>query len=226
MTDEQELKGASQKFVELKEIKQGTIILKDGSLRAVLITSNMNFALKSSEEQNAIIYSFQNFLNGLDFTLQIVVQSRRLNIDPYLKFLENLIPEQKTELLKLQTQDYVQFVRGMIELQNVMGKAFYVIVPMSQKPAEKLISKNPLGGMFSKKKKVSSDEKEITEEEFGRILGQLNLRVEQVLSGLRSAGIEARQLASEEIFYLLTNVYNPAVVKKHMPISPDIKGFS
>jgi hypothetical protein len=224
--DEQELKGASQKFVELKEIKQGTAVLKDGSLRAVLITSNMNFALKSSEEQNATIYSFQNFLNGLDFTLQILVQSRRLNIDSYLKYLEGLIPEQKTELLKLQTQDYIQFVRGMIELQNVMGKAFYVVVPMSRKPAEKLMSKGPLAKVFSKKKSVSADEKEMSDEEFGRVLGQLTLRVEQVLSGLRSTGIEARQLTSEEIFYLLTNVYNPGVVKKHMPISPDIKGFS
>jgi hypothetical protein len=181
----------------------------------------------SAEEQNALIYAFQSFLNGIDFSLEVVIQSRRLSIDPYLKYLEGLIPQQRTELLKLQTQDYIQFVRGLIELQNVMSKSFYVVVPMSQKPAQKLVSKGPLSGLFSKKKTFSkTTEGDVTDENFKHLRGQLTLRVEQTLSGLRGMSIEARQLDSEELFYLFANLYSPGVLKKKMPISGAIEGFN
>jgi hypothetical protein len=153
-----------------------------------------------------------------------VIHSRRLNIGPYLKFLESLIPKQKTELLKMQTRDYIQFVRGMIELQNVMSKSFYVSVPMSRKPAEKLAgAASFVEGLLPKKGDAKG---EMKEDEYSRLHGQLVLRIEQVIAGLRAIGLKGRQLDSEELFYLFANLYSPGVVKKQMPISREVKGFN
>jgi len=100
---------SSQQFLEFDQIKNGIIILKDKTLRAVLMVSSLNFSLKSEEEQSAIIYQFQSFLNSLDFQCQIVVQSRKTNITGYFDGLKKLEKNQKNELLKLQTSEYRKF---------------------------------------------------------------------------------------------------------------------
>ena len=122
-------KGATQQFVPVKEIRNGIIILKDGGYRGVLICSSINFGLKSADEQHAITLGFQNFLNTLDFSIQIVVNSRRMDLRPYLALLQEKSAEQKTELMRIQLHEYIEFVRSFTDQANIMTKSFYVIVP-------------------------------------------------------------------------------------------------
>src|SRR5665811_286350 len=112
--------GATQKFVPVKEIRNGTIVLKEGDYRGILICSAINFGLKSAEEQHAIMLGFQNFLNTLDFSIQIVVNSRKMDLRPYLALLEEKAPEQKTELMRIQLREYVEFVRSFTDQANIM----------------------------------------------------------------------------------------------------------
>src|SRR3989344_8776359 len=119
----------TQEFVPIKEVRDGIVVLKDESMRAVLMASSMNFALKSAENQNAIIVQFQDFLNSLDFSIQIYVSSRRLDIRPYIALLEERYKEQVSELMKVQTREYVGFIKNFTETTNIMTKTFFVVVP-------------------------------------------------------------------------------------------------
>ena len=119
----------TKKFVEIQDIRENIIVLKNGSLRVVIEVSSINFDLKSSDEQVAIIQGFKNFLNSLDFPLQIVVHSRKLNINDYLSRTSQTVEGINNELLRIQGVEYVKFVRGVVELANVMSKKFYVVVP-------------------------------------------------------------------------------------------------
>src|SRR5258708_6936826 len=122
---------ATQDFVPIKEVRDGVVILKDNSLRAILMTSSMNFALKSEDEQKAIILQFQNFLNTLEFTVQFFIQSRKLDIRPYLTMLEKQEKEQTSDLMKIQVNEYIQFIKTFTETVNVMTKTFFIVVPYS-----------------------------------------------------------------------------------------------
>src|SRR6185369_6653545 len=120
---------ATQDFVPIKEVRDGIIVLKDGGLRAIVLANSVNLSLKSDEEQKATILQFQSFLNTLDFAVQISVQSRRLDIRPYLLLLENRVKVQNEPLLKLQTQEYIEFIRNFTESVSIMTKSFFVVVP-------------------------------------------------------------------------------------------------
>ena len=119
----------TQSFLEVQDIKEGVLILKNNDIRGVLMVSSVNFALKSSEDQSAIIYAFQSFLNSLDFSIQIVAQSRKINITPYLDKLKKLQEQQTSELMKIQTASYISFIKDLIQGDSVMTKNFYIIVP-------------------------------------------------------------------------------------------------
>ncbi|MCX6790707.1 MAG: hypothetical protein NTV62_00745 [Candidatus Gribaldobacteria bacterium] len=121
----------SQNFLEFKQIKEGIITLKNRALRGVLLVSSINFDLKSEEEQNAIIFQFQNFLNSLDFSTQIIIQSRRLNITGYFEKLKEFEQKQKNELLKIQTAEYRKFIESLVGRGTIMTKQFFVVVPYS-----------------------------------------------------------------------------------------------
>src|SRR6185369_13116924 len=123
--------GKTQEFVPVKEIRNGIIVLKDGGYRGILICSSVNFGLKSADEQRAITLGFQNFLNTLDFSIQIVVNSRKMDLRPYLALLEEKAPEQKSELMRIQLREYIEFVHSFSEQANIMTKSFYIIVPYS-----------------------------------------------------------------------------------------------
>ena len=127
---------STQQFLEIEEVREGTLLLKDRDIRGVLMVSSQNFALKSGEEQEATISQFQNFLNSLDFSLQIIIQSRRLNITGYLDYLKNLEAEQGVELIKKQTASYREFVEQLISGPegkggSIMAKNFFAVVPFS-----------------------------------------------------------------------------------------------
>src|SRR5579872_3485765 len=122
---------ASQDFVPIKEVREGIVILKDGGLRSILLASSLNFSLKSEDERNAILFQFQDFLNSLDFSIQIFIQSRRLDIRPYIALLEERYKEQVNDLMKIQTQEYIEFIKNFTESTNIMTKSFFVVVPYS-----------------------------------------------------------------------------------------------
>jgi len=121
----------SQDFVPIKEIRDGVVVLKNGELRTVVMVSTINFDLKGEDEQAAIISQYQNFLNSLDFSVQIYVQSRRFDIRPYVALLEERLVAQTIELLKIQTREYIQHIKTLTETSNVMSKLFFIVIPYS-----------------------------------------------------------------------------------------------
>lgn len=122
---------ATQQFLDIAEIKEDVIVLKNGSYRGVLAVSSINYDLKSSEEQDAIINQYQNFLNSLDFPVQILINSRKLNINSYLEFIDNKEKEQMNELLRIQTAEYRNFIQQLVSVSNIMDKNFFIILPFS-----------------------------------------------------------------------------------------------
>jgi len=202
---------SSQDFVPIKEVRDGVIILKDGSMRAILMTSSLNFALKSGEEQEALIFQFQNFLNSLDFSIQISVQSRRLDIRPYIALLENRQKEQTNDLMKIQTKEYIQFVKTFTDSTNIMTKSFFIVIPYT--PSKLNMGKN---GIFSKKGK-KTDKQEDTED-FEENRTQLDQRISIVESGITRTGVRAVRLGTEEVVEIFYKLFNPGDVEKPIPI--------
>ena len=196
----------TQKYLAIEEIKDGVIVLKNGSLRAVLDVSAINFDLKASDEQEAIIGQYQNFLNSVDFPLQILISSRKLNIETYLDFLTEKEKLQKTELMRLQISEYKNFVRQLVSLSDIMDKNFYIVVPFS--PIE-----NTEKGFFSNLLNLINPQKNILEkrENFETYKSQLYQRVDHIIAGLSGIGLKIAPLKTEELIELLFNSYNPTI---------------
>ena len=190
----------TQQFVPVREIRNGVIIMKDGGYRGVLMCSSINFALKSTEEQRAIVEGFQNFLNTLDFSIQIVVNSRKMDLRPYLALLAEKAPIQKTELLRLQLREYIEFVRSFAEQTNIMTKSFYIIVPYAPRPtvasATNFLHHGPASAAVSE---ASFEEDRV----------QLEQRLSLITAGLSGTGVRAVPLGTEEIIELLYRAFNP-----------------
>ena len=189
----------TQEFLEIDDIKEGVLILKNGGIRGVLMVSSINFALKSNDEQSAIVYAFQSFLNSLDFSCQIVVQSRNINITPYLDNIKNLEGEQTNELLKTQTASYIEFIKDLVKEEHVMVKNFYVVVPYTLGEilgvGSSLKQLNPFAGALGGGKKLS-------DEDFLKCKNQLWQRMEFLASGLRRCGLSASPLTTPELIEL------------------------
>lgn len=205
---------ATQDFVPIKEIRDGVVILKDNSMRAVLMTSSLNFALKSEDLQQAIIVQFQNFLNSLDFSIQIFVESRRLDIKPYLSQLEERQKSELNDLLKIQIREYINFIRDFTENTNIMSKHFFIVVPYAAtllsegkgSIQEKITSALPFG---NKKPKTSGTETAKKEENFLDNSTQLNQRVAVVEQGLVRTGVRVARLGTEELVEFYYKLFNP-----------------
>lgn len=201
---------SSQDFVPIKEVKDGVVILKDGSMRAVLMTSSVNFALKSTEEQQSILFQFQNFLNTLDFSVQISVQSRRLDIRPYIALLENRLREQTNDLMRIQIKEYIEFVKTFTANTNIMTKSFFIIVPYT--PAKISVGKV---GFLNKEKKTDAQNKI---EDFEENRTQLDQRVSIVEQGITRTGVRAVKLGTEEVIEIYYKLFNPGDVEKPIPL--------
>lgn len=197
--------GAStQKYVDVEEVKDGVISMKNGSFRAVLMVSAINFDLKSTEEQDAIISQYQNFINSLDFPVQILISSRKLNIEPYLEYLQNQEKKLNNELLIFQISEYRKFIKNLTDMSGIMSKFFYLVVPFS--PVES-VKGNFLENLFGGPK--GSEERK--KQAFEIYKNQLWQRVDQVSAGLSGTGVKVAPLKTEEIIELLYNSYNPTV---------------
>lgn len=206
----------TQEFIPIKEVRDGIAILKDGSMRAIIMTSSLNFALKSEDEQKSIIYQFQNFLNSINFSVQIVVQSRRLDIRPYIALLEERQKEQTNELMKIQTKEYIQFVKTFTDNTNIMTKSFFIVIPYS--PARLDMGDVSKFNFFTKKNKGGS-KKTNSPNPFEESRTQLEQRVSIVQQGIIRSGIRAVQLGTEEVIEMYYKLFNPGEVDK--PITLD-----
>ncbi len=204
----------TQEFVPIQEIRDGIVILKNGSMRAIILASSLNFALKSSDEQSAIISQFQNFLNSLDFSVQIFVQSKRLDIRPYIALLEGRYKEQVTELMKIQTREYIEFIKTFVENSSIMTKSFFIVIPYM--PVVFTASKNPITNFISKDKQ---DTKTLANEKFEEYRSQLEQRVGVVEQGLVRCGIRVAELGTEEVVELYYKIFNPGEMEKPMQIN-------
>lgn len=201
--------------MEIDEIKEGMLVLKTRQLRGILMVSSANFALKSGDEQQAIIFQFQNFLNSLDFPLQIVVQSRRLNITGYLDALKTFEQNQQNELLKAQTADYRAFVEQLISGGSIMAKNFFVVVPFSLGEV--------IGGIQKEKQQKQKTGK-LSDNQFQRMKNQLWQRMEFAALGLRRTGLQVVPLNTEELIELFWSWHHPqeAEVGYYPEIPPEI----
>ena len=206
---------STQQFLEIDQIREGVILLRNKAIRGVIMVSSLNFALKSEEEQNAIIYQFQNFLNSLDFSLEIVVQSRRLNITGYLDKLKELEKKQENELLKTQTAGYQKFIKDLIGGGAIMSKSFFVAVPFTVIEAL---------GIKAVKGLIKKQPTTLSEERFQQCKSQLWQRMEFVALGLRRCGLQCVPLNTSELIELFWSLYHPeeAEVGYYPEIPPEL----
>ncbi|MBI4426328.1 MAG: TraC family protein [Candidatus Kerfeldbacteria bacterium] len=195
---------STQRYLDILEIKDDVVVLKDGSVRAVVLVASINFDLKSEEEQAAVISSYVQFLNAIDFPLQIVVQSRKLNIDSYLDKLKDLEKQQTNELLKQQTVEYRQYIQELVEIADIMTKRFYVVVPYSEQSGRPKRFWSRAVDAFSPTNVIHLKQKKF--EEFRT---ELFKRVEYVIDGLASAGLKSAVLDTQSLIELYYNTYNP-----------------
>jgi len=195
---------SAQDFLEFSEIKDGVVILKNRGLRGVLLASSVNFDLKSEDEQQAITFQFQNFLNSLDFSTQIIVQSRKLNITGYFDNLEQLEHHQKNELLKVQIKEYRKFVENLVKEGTIMKKEFFVIVPFTLNETIG-VTGGVLKSVLSKKGNFFG----LGEENFQTCKDQLWQRMEFVAIGLRRCGLTAVPLTTPELIELFWALHHP-----------------
>ncbi len=200
---------STQKYLDIAEIREGTVIMRDGSLRAVLLVSSINFALKSEEEQNAMIQSYVSFLNYLEYPIQIVIQSRKLNINKYLNEVTEKEKQQTNELLKMQTAEYKQFITELVELGEIMSKRFYLVVPYAPGADKKKGFMDRLTAVFSPLNSIH-----LREKRFQELKQELNKRVETIISGLNGIGLNAVPLDTQALIELYYNTYNQEVTEQ------------
>lgn len=201
---------ATQSFVPLKEVRDGIVILKDGSMRAIMMASSINFALKSQDEQQAILAQFQNFLNTLDFSIQFYVQSRELDIAPYLELLASREKSQSNDLMRIQLREYMNFIREFTEEVDIMAKSFFVVI--SYAPAKVDVAKG-IKNLF----KGSRGEQTLPAEAFEEHRSQLEQRVAITTQGLARIGVRTVVLGTDEIVDLFYHIFNPLEGKKAPP---------
>lgn len=213
---------STQDFLEIEQIREGAVILKNKALRGIMMVSSLNFALKSEQEQASIIYQFQDFLNSLDFSCQIIIHSRKLNITGYLDKLKVLEENQQNELLKIQTAEYRKFIEAVItgappagKYGEIMTKNFFVVIPFTLLEARGASVKQ----IFTAAKLAT-----LTEDEFQRCKQQLWQRMEFVALGLRRCGLQAIPLTTPEIIELFWSLHHPeqAEVGYYPEVPPEL----
>lgn len=193
---------STQKYLDIEEVKENTIVLKDGSLRAVVVVSSTNFALKSEDEQNASVAAYQNFINSLDFPVQILIHSRVLDINSYLEKLRGLASAQTNELLRIQITEYIEYVASLVQYASIMNKIFYVVVPYSAAAGKESFT-GRLAKFLNPAAKIAS-----SQEDFERTKVKLEERINHVIAGLGGIGLRSIVLNTQELIELLYSSYN------------------
>ncbi len=209
---------SSQSLISLQQIRKGVVILKNGSLRSVLEVSGINFDLKSEEEQSSVLMSWRNLINNLDFPLQVVAHSRRVNIESYLNFLQEKIGQETNNLLKLQGEDYYTFIKGLVTGNNIMKKKFYVIVPYDPimiKPKTALSQiLEAYKTLLNLRHQAFSATIPLSDESFRQHYQQLIIRQNNIITNLTRMGLQSRPLTTKELIELFFNSYNPEAFER------------
>jgi len=191
---------STQKYIDISEIKRDCLVLNNGTLRAAVLVSSINFSLKSQDEQTAVIQAYVQFLNSLEHPIQIVIQSRKLNIQPHIKDLGEKMRNQSNELLKSQMADYIDFLQELVKLGQIMTKRFYIVVPYNPAGDKRRgfmarLSEILSAGIFIKLKR----------ERFEKYREALFRRVDNVMSALSSMGLKAVPLDTQSLIELFYN---------------------
>lgn len=209
---------ATQDFVPIKEVRDGIVVLKDGGLRAILLCSSLNFSLKSDDERNAIMLQFQDMLNSLDFSMEIVVQSRKLDIRPYIALLEERERNQVNDLMRIQVREYIEFIKNFTESTNIMTKSFFIVVSYN---AAIIGSANKTAGISSilPGKSSGKEKAALKEATFEESRTQLEERLFVVEQGLMRSGIRTARLGTEEVIELFYKAFNPGETEKPIKTS-------
>ncbi len=211
---------STQSNIPIAGIKDGVIILKDGQYRIILEIAAINFDLKSEQEQNSLIFQYQSFLNSLHFPIEIVVQSKKLDLSPYLKKIQGLADKQTNELIKIQTQDYVDFVGQLVTLANIMKKRFYVTVGY-----QPIAVNNGILDKLFKRSDVGTKLK-ISEADFNSYSKKLRQRAQTVAQSLGGMGLHCKQLSTQEIIENFYEIYNPEVAgKERLTDTNEVSGY-
>lgn len=203
-------RASTQDFVPIRDVRNNVVVLKNGQLCTVLIASSINFALKSMDEQRAILQQFQSFLNTVDFSVQFYTQSRRLDIEPYLQKLQGRESQQDNDLMRIQLREYIQFIRTFVTEVDIMSKNFFVVVPYTPMQVD---LKGNFGSIFMGAKKNTSVEENKLQEN----LMQLQQRVSLVEQGLNRIGVRTIALKNEELVELYYHIFNPLEAKSKAP---------
>jgi type IV secretory pathway VirB4 component len=210
--------GNSLDLVNIKEIRDNTVIMKDGGMRQIVMVGGVNFALKSDTEQTIITQGYQNFLNGIDFPLQVVIHSRKVNIEKYTDELSARKEVEESALLQNQIDEYVEFVKGFVQKNAIMEKTFLAVVPFfptsiagAAKAASGFL---PFLGKKKQSKEAETKSAEENERTFQENLAQLNQRTGEVMNGLVSIGLEATVLTNDALIELFYNFYNPQTIER------------
>jgi len=198
---------STKRYLDFAEIKEDVVLMKDGTLRAVLMVSSINFALKSEDEQNAIIQQYISFMNALEFPIQIVVQSRKLNVDEYIARLRESEREQTNDLLRIQIADYRAFVTELVELGQIMQKQFFVVVPYNPLSDKRKNFWTRIIDVFTPAMSVR-----LAEERFRQRREDLFQRVRTIQNNLNSMGLKSVQLDTQQLIELYYRGYNPELL--------------
>ena len=210
---------ATQEFVPLKEVRDGLVVLKDGSLRALLMASSINLALKSQDEQEAIVGQFQNFLNSLEFTVQFFIESRDLDIRPYVALLEERYAAELDDLMKVQIREYIAFIKDFTQRSNIMSKNFFIVVPYDPALVARGGVRAALGGLVPGRQSSSVTSDALTDEQFEQYRTQLEQRVAVVEQGLVRTGVRVASLGTEEVIELFYKLLNPGELEKPLQVT-------
>ncbi|MDQ5963801.1 MAG: hypothetical protein QG629_884 [Patescibacteria group bacterium] len=202
---------STQNTLQIAEIRDGIVIMNDGSYRAVIMAKSINFDLMSPQEQEAVEFGYQGFLNSLYFPIQIFVRSQRVDLQPYIEKLDKIRTEHENMLLALLMDDYIGYIDQLAAQTNIMDKKFYIVVPYFPvvDPQKLLLKdKNFLTGIseiFSKKE----NKVVINEPELEAAKTELRNRVQSILGGLQQCSIQALPLDTQELIELYYDTYNP-----------------
>jgi len=205
------LAASTQRYLPMAEIRDGTVVLKNGGIRLILKTSSVNFNLKSVDEQNALIYAYQGFLNTIEFPIQILIRSRKLDIDLYVATLQEIAKKQDSPLMKRQTVEYIEYIKKLVEYADIMEKNFYVVIPHDPARSQNL-------GMIKKFKQSITPQDNLAairvrHREFDKLRKTLSARANTVRAGLEGCGLQVTELGTNEIVELFYQIYNPETAR-------------
>ncbi len=210
---------STQNTLQIAEIRDGLVIMNDGTFRSIVMAKSINFDLMSQSEQESVEYAYQGFLNSLHFPVQIFIRSQKVDLQPYIEKLDKVRTEHDNMLLALLMEDYIGYIDILSQSTNIMDKKFYIVIPFAVSPeAERSLTSSKsfvtgFAGLFDTKEKHVV----ITEKDLEKAKTELRNRVQAVMGGLQQCGVKSLPLDTEELIELYYDTYNPdTATRQHL----------